>query len=79
MVYKLRKLRRVIKGWSKENFYSIKETKNKLSDELLGFETMEEDGELSDDEKVQNTGVDSLNNILTEEEIMWRIRSRELV
>jgi len=73
MVHKLRELRKIIKNWTKEHFHSIKRTKSKLLDDLLLFETMDEDEELSAEDKFKKQSVaGSLNIILKEEEVIWR-------
>ena len=71
MVYKLKSLGKVIKAWTKENFYSIKGRKEELLEKFLILETIEEERPLETVEQVQNQSmVKELNAILSHEEIL---------
>ena len=70
-------LRKVLKDLAKEHFHSIKATKVQLLDELLEMENIEETRFITMDEnELERDILDKLNNILKEEEIMWRQRYR---
>ena len=51
IVAKLRNRRKDLKKWTKHHFHSTEATKQQLMDDLLSFETMEEERVLNEAEK----------------------------
>ncbi|XP_020270858.1 uncharacterized protein LOC109846046 [Asparagus officinalis] len=77
IVGKLRFMRKCIKQWMHSNFHSVRQQKKDLLDNLLTWEVLEENRDLSDDELIKkNNTVLQLNEILLQEERMWKQRSK---